>query len=67
MGMWKVPWLSKESSDTSVRLMVIGFRDSGISSIVYEESMTSLRSLVIDNNRLSGEEERDDHALNDQY
>lgn len=29
--------------------------------------MTSLRSLVIDNNRLSGEEARDDHALNDQY
>ena len=61
-------WLSKEFSDTSVRLMVIGFLDSGISSIVYEESMTSLRcSLVIGNNRLSGEEERDDHSLNDQY
>lgn len=29
--------------------------------------MTSLRSLVIDNNRLSSEEKRDDHALNDQY
>lgn len=29
--------------------------------------MTFLRSLVIDNNRLSGEEERDDHALNGQY